>query len=294
MKQQFFRNAILAFWIVIGLTFTPTLGSARMLYGYNISEAAISKRAQADVDSVRAQHNFYKAKPVASYILQPRVYNNRAFDFYLVISLVAILALLRLAHPQYFRNLLKAFSNTAISARQLKEQLQQNSAANLGMNIFFCLSGGVYAFYAVRYLSGNSFNTFAYPPAIILSFAVLAFMVIYSVRYLSLKFAGWVFQIDTATESYAFNVFLVNKILSVMLLPFTIIMALGEGQWVQVCLFLSLVLVALSFLNRYARSQAAFSSFARFSRFHFFVYLCASELLPLAVLLKLLYKWLLY
>lgn len=294
MKQHFFRNIFLAFLLLIAVCTPAAPASARMLYGYNISETAIKERSAADIKAIRANHNFYKSKPVNHYIMQPRHYNNRAFDFYLVLSLVAILAFLRLAHPQYFRNLLKAFSNTVISARQLKEQLQQNSAANLGMNIFFCLSGGVYAFYAVRYLSGNNFQTITYPPSIILSFAVLAFMVIYSVRYLSLKFAGWVFQIDTATEGYAFNVFLVNKILSVILLPFTIIMALGQGQWVQLCLFLSLIIIGLSFLNRYARSQSAFSSFARFSRFHFFVYLCASELLPLAVLLKLLYRWLLY
>jgi len=295
MKQHFSRN-ILLFAILLTLFAGYSIpASGRMLYGYEITEHAVKERTRTELKLARAKHPFYNRQHASNYIVQleqPHVYNNRAFDFYLVLGLVTILAFLRLAHPQYFRNLLKAFGNTAVSARQLKDQLQQNSAANLGMNLFFCLSGGVYAFYATRYLSGNIFRT-AYPPGIILMFAILAFAVIYSIRYLSLRFAGWVFQIDTATENYAFNVFLVNKILSIVLLPFIIIMALGQGQWVQVSLFLSLVIIALSFLNRYARSQSALSSFVRFSKFHFFMYLCASELLPLAMLLKLLSKWLL-
>jgi len=295
MKQFFSRN-ILFIVVLLALFAGRSIPvSGRVLYGINISEQAVKERAKAETKLIRARHPFYNRLHANNYIVQveqPRHYTNQAFDFYLVLGLITLLAILKLAHPQYFRNLLKAFSNTAVSARQLKDQLQQNNAANLGMNLFFCLSGGVYAFYATRYLSGNNFRA-TYPPGVILTFAILAFAAIYSIRYLSLRFAGWIFQIDTATENYAFNVFLVNKILSIVLLPFIAIMALGRGQWVQVSLFLSLIIIVLSFLNRYARSQSALSSFVRFSKFHFFMYLCASELLPLAILLKLLSKWLL-
>ena len=46
---------------------------------------------------------------------------------------------------------------------------------------------------------------------------------IYLVKFLVLKFIGWVFSISRATDIYIFIVFLVNKMLGIFLLPFLIV-----------------------------------------------------------------------
>jgi len=82
--------------------------------------------------------------------------------------------------------------------------------------------------------------------------------------------------------------------LGILLLPFTIVMAFGTPDIAQLALFISVLLILILFINRYMRSWQVFGSFFQYSKFHFFTYLCASELLPLAVLMKLLVRGLLY
>jgi hypothetical protein len=172
-----------------------------------------------------------------------------------------------------------------LSARQLKDQISQNSAAGLAMDLVFCISMALYLYYVIAHLQHNNFTS-KYPDGIILLAVLLLFSSIYVIRYLFLKFTGWVFNISEITDNYTFNVFLINKIMGILIIPFTVVLAFGQGAWVQVTLFLSLVFIAILFLNRYLRSGVVFGYFIKFRKFHFFMYLCASELLPLAVLMK--------
>ena len=52
---------------------------------------------------------------------------------------------------------------------------------------------------------------------------------IYLVKFVVLKFIGWVFSISRATDIYIFIVFLVNKMLGIFLLPFLIVI-IFSGQ----------------------------------------------------------------
>lgn len=274
---------------------TAGTAQARMLYGYNIPENVLEAKTQAWVQKDIQQHILLK--PKAHYIdvrVKRHIFHDRSADFLLIILLVSVLGIFRAVNPSYFRNLFRAFRNPSLSTRQLKEQLRQDSPASLLMDLIFSFSLGLYLYYALEHIHDGSAILFTPLPtyiSIILKFTLL-FILIYVVRFLFLKFTGWVFNISEITDNYTFNVFLINKILGIVIIPFTIILAFGEGQWVQASLFLSFVVIAILFLNRYLRSGVVFGYFIKFSKFHFFMYLCASELLPLAVLMKLVSQWL--
>jgi hypothetical protein len=70
-------------------------------------------------------------------------------------------------------------------------------------------------------------------------------------------------------------------------------MAFGSAALAGPAVVVSVIVIALLFINRYIRSWQVFGSFFQYSKFHFFTYLCASEILPLAVLMKLLVRGLL-
>ena len=79
-----------------------------------------------------------------------------------------------------------------------------------------------------------------------------------------------------------------------MLVPFVIILAFADHEWASQMVIISFIVSGILLLNRYIRSWEVFGSFFQYSKFHFFMYLCASELLPLAVLMKLLVKGLMF
>lgn len=265
---------------------------ARMLYGYNISEQALDARTQEWLRKDLQQHPLLRpGLPVVDTRLKLHEFRDRSTDFLLIVLLLCFLGIFRVADPSYIRNLFRAFRNPSLSTRQLKEQLRQDSPASLIMDLIFSFSMGLYLYYTLGHIHNRHIIS-DYPLTVIILAFTLLFIVIYVVRYFFLRFTGWAFNIPEITDNYTFNVFLINKILGILIIPFTVIMAFGQGQWVQASLFLSFFVIAILFVNRYLRSGVVFGYFIKFSRFHFFMYLCASELLPLAVLMKLVSRWL--
>lgn len=258
----------------------------RVVYGYNISEQTLTAMAKARFKKdMVTQNPLCKPMPVIRAIEKPHTFHDQTLDFSVLLVLIGIVAVFKFSNAGYFRNLFRAFRNQTLSTRQLRDQLQQNSAAGLLLDFVFCCSMGLYLYYVIVHLHLDTFIQ-QYSAPIILLAVILLFGAIYLVRFLFLKFTGWVFNISEITNNYTFNVFLINRIMGILIIPFTIVLAFGQGAWVQVALLLSFIMIAILFLNRYLRSGVVFGYFIKFSKFHFFMYLCASELLPLAILVK--------
>lgn len=254
--------------------------------------ALVARKTALSFDSIARHHPMLAQKPLIYGIERPHVNRDRTADFYLLVFLCLLLGLIRLSNPRYFQALFRAFWNPTLSNRQLKEQLEHATIPNLLMNLFFAMTAGAYLFCIVRAFAPQGNSRLA--PTLLLAALVSGVMLVYVAKYLMIRFSGWAFKIESMTDHYIFNVFLINKIVAVILVPFVVLLAFSGPTWVKPLIVVSAVLVGLLLLNRYTRSWQVFGSFFQYSRFHFFTYLCASEILPLAVLTKLLMQGLLY
>jgi len=252
----------------------------------------IAQMAKHMADSALAAHPMLATGYIVADVQSMRPSSTQTSDFYLLLALCLILGLIRYIDTRYFINLWRAFWNPTLSNRQLKEQLQSAGLPNFLMNVFFTIAGGAYIYYVVKFFTPGPPGTL--PSSLLIVLLIAGTGLIYIVKYAAVRFSGWAFRVEGVTEHYLFNVFLINKILAITLLPFIIVLAFAAREWAQQALFLSFVACGLLLLNRYLRSWKVFGSFFQYSRFHFFMYLCASELLPIAVLMKLLVKGLLF
>jgi len=252
----------------------------------------VAQKTKASWDSLMITHGQLNPTSVISAIVPARHFTDKTVDFYLLMFLIVLLGLIRLSDPRYFQSLWHAFKSPSSSSRQLKEKLQGASLSNLLMNIFFTMSAAAYGFFIMRNFMPQRTGTI--PPSLLLIMLMGGMMAIYAGKYAVIKFSGWAFRVKGITEHYLFNVFLVNKILAIILLPIIVLLAFADPAIAQPALILSFLLILFLFVNRYLRSWQVFGSFFQYSKFHFFTYLCASELLPLAVLMKLLVRGLMY
>ena len=254
--------------------------------------ARAEKLARLKMDSIIRAHPQMSLKYGVSAIMKHRHYRDRSADFYLLSGMLIILGLIRFSNARYFNNLFGALLNPTRSNRQLKEQIQATKLSNLLMNIFFTISAGVYIYYIVMAFAPQRLGTLS--PSVLLILLVVGMMVIYLGKYAVIRFSGWAFRLEGITDFYLFNVFLINKIIAIAKLPFIVLKAFGDPVYAQPLALASFILIGVLFVNRYTRSWQVFGSFFQYSKFHFFMYLCASELLPLAVLMKLLVRGILY
>ncbi len=243
------------------------------------------------MDSLLRHHPQLKKEKVLYAVARDRIFNDRTADFYLLIALFLLLGFIRLTDPKYFQILWQAFRTSSSSTRQLKEKLQSASFSNLLMNLFFTIAAAVYGFFVIRNFMPALPSVLA--PPLLLLMLIGGVIAVYLGKFAVIRFSGWAFRVESITEYYLFNVFLVNKVLSIILLPLIVLLAFADQTIAQPVLIISFFLILFFFINRYLRSWHVFGSFFQYSKFHFFTYLCASELLPLAVLMKLLVRGLL-
>lgn len=263
-------------------------------YGITLTVDAKTQAAgvAALVDSTLRNNPLVAAKAVVSDVQKPHKYESQTADFYLLLSLCIMLGIIRFVDVRYFYNLWLAFWNPTLSVRQLKDQLQNAGLPNFLMNLFFTITEGAYLYYVVKFYTPGRSDVI--PSSLLILMLITGTGIIYLVKYSAVRFSGWAFRVEVITEQYLFNVFLVNKILSVVLVPFIIILAFADREVAGQMVVISFIILGIMLLNRYLRSWQVFGSFFQYSKFHFFMYLCASEILPLAVLMKLLVKGLLF
>ena len=282
------RVFLFAFFICLQFPAVARVQPSQYGLQFSIGNEVQNQALARSMDSLVKAHPTLSNANVFFNIQTERSWDDHTVDFYLLMGLVLFLGLIRLLDPKYFQQLWRAFRNPTLSNRQLKDQLDSSSLPSLLTNIFFAITMGAYVYYLIKLFIPQ--RTGDIPASLLVLMLITGMMLIYTVKYAVMRFSGWAFKVEGITEHYVFNVFLINKIIGLLLLPFTILIAFAGPAIAGPAVIVSLIAVGLLLINRYTRSWQVFGSFFQYSKFHFFMYLGATELLPLAVLTKLLVR----
>jgi len=204
--------------------------------------------------------------------------------FYYIIFLFLLIGLLRMGFSQYFNNLFRVIFRTSIKQKQIRDLLLQSPVPSVLMNCFFVLSSGLYIIFLLIHLKLLSTDNFWIN--YIYCMGALAF--VYIIKFLGLKITGWLFNASEVSESYIFIVFIINKMLGIAFLPFIMLLAFTTGPVFNVTLNLSWITIALLFGYRFILSYNATRKEIKLNPFHFVLYICAFEIVPLLLIYKLL------
>jgi len=209
--------------------------------------------------------------------------SNKDALFYLLVGMILIYGFVNNMYPQYFQ---KLFSQSSMRMMQNREQLLQNNFASLLLNLCFILSFSLMASLLIynRHLLPISFW-------LVYFYLCLFFTSLYMGKYICLEIAGAIFSTKELVKTYVFVVFMINKVLGILLLPFILLMAFAKPIYFPAAIIGAGGLSVLLFLYRYLFSLTSVRNKLHISSFHFFLYLCAFEILPLMILYKLVVQY---
>jgi hypothetical protein len=279
---------LLIFWIIL----LPALPHAQIPDSVAVKDSLVATDSMAQsippytaaINTLLTGNTYINStgQPV-SLRMAPRQGKPVNYLFYLLLGLVALLAMLRFFYTRYFSNLFRVFFNTSLRQSQLTDQLLQAKLPSLLYNLFFVVSGGVFL-----YLLLNLYNQL---PAgvhwwLALPLCIIAIGIIYMVKYCTLKFTGWITSYKAPVDTYTFIVFLINKIIGILLIPMVIVMAFAEKPVAEVTAVVAMLVTAIMLLLRFAKSYGLLQGQIRVGRFHFFVYILGIEVLPLLLIYK--------
>ncbi len=224
----------------------------------------------------------FKTKPITKEGSSIKIFKGKEFIFYLLTFLLIVFAVLRQLFPKYFSDLFMVFFRTTLKQTQIREQLMQTPLPSLMLNGFFVVSGGLYITFLLEYFKINPVDNFWR----MFFYCCLGLSIAYLVKYLGLKIAGWVLGIQEATDAYIFIVFIINKMIGILLLPFLILLAFSEGRIYSVSLTISWCLLAAIYLYRFILTYSVIPNQIKVNPFHFFLYFCAFEIAPLLLVYR--------
>lgn len=227
-----------------------------------------------------------KAKQQAVYMIsKTRQAANKDVLFYILAGLFLFLAIIRAGFPKYFQNIFRLFFQSAYRQKQSKESLLQDNLPSFLLNIVFILSAGL--FIALLSYTSARLQQFSFWLLWLYICAVLA--IIYVGKYLFISFCGWAFNVQQPAFNYNFITFLVNKMAGISLMPLLLLLAFADEQLYHIAYTIAITIVIILLLYRYIVALSAIVKNLKVHAVHFFIYLCAVEILPLLVIYKLLF-----
>lgn len=270
---------------------TSILSTADSVYADSVKRVADSLLILAKKKSLRDTTSFKKlmTHPYLPMQTKPSFRINELhiapnFDgrFYLIIGMLFYLAFIKVTFPKYFSNLFQLIFQSPVRQKQTREQLQQNNLAALFSNILFILNASIFvSLIAVKnaWVDLSLYNCMAY--------SAIAFTGLYLFKFLFLWFSGWLFSQREAIGNYSFIVFLTNKVMGVFLIPAILLLAFSPVSVQDFAYNTAIIIISILFVYRYLISFSIVKASLKVSAFHFFLYLCTCEVLPMFVLYKL-------
>jgi hypothetical protein len=208
--------------------------------------------------------------------------------FYLLAGILLYFGLIRVFFTKYLDYIFSLFFRASMRQQQIREQLLQAPFPSLLLNILFTISGGLYFCFLLRHYQLVPGFNFA-----LLFLDCTGFIgLLYLFKFFLLKTTGWVFNITRATDTYIFVVFMTNKIIGILLLPFLVILAFSPHTTNEITLTISYFMIGILLLYRFIASYPPIRNEIKVSMFYFFLYLCAFEIAPLLLIYKVLLTYL--
>lgn len=202
--------------------------------------------------------------------------------FYIVAGLLLFLGILKTSFAKYFNTLFRVFFNTSLRQGQLTDQLQQNKLASLFFNIFSVITASMYVALLIHYFGLRKEDSLWK----LMASAAGLFIVVYFTKFLVLGFTGWVTNYKEEAGVYVFNVFLINKVMGICLVPVIVLMAFAEKQIAEIVVISSFVIIGLLILMRFIRSYSLLQHRLKFNVFHFLLYVFSLEVLPIMLIYR--------
>jgi hypothetical protein len=159
-----------------------------------------------------------------------------------------------------------------------------NSRAFIALFILFCLTLGIVLFQIIQYYNYSVVYTVNGPQLFIYLSAAICLLA--AVKFILLKFIGFVFDIGSVISEYIAVLNLTCFNMAFVLLSVAVCFTLLSSQFIPGLLIFTAGMTAAIFLWQYLRNSLNIISDFRFHKFYLFVYLCALEICPVLILIK--------
>ncbi len=226
----------------------------------------------------------HELKPVNSV---PVPVAGRTPDWFTIILFVIVASFtwIRVFYFRILKQLYSAFFSNLVSNQIVRDENILVQRASILLSFVFYLTVSLFIYQLSMYFDwkigilNQGFLRFLII-ALIVAFA-------YSFKMVVLKAIGELFEIDKPVATYIFNIFLINNITGLILIPVVVLGAYLVFDYQEAIIYFGVGLVIIMFIYRLLRAFRIWMSMQRVSFFYLILYFCTLEIAPLLILFKL-------
>lgn len=209
-------------------------------------------------------------------------YLQEDWIYLVLLILLSVLAVVRYSYPKRMLRLAQALVRDRMLYNLMRENMVMSHRTAISMFLVFIVSSGLLAYLAVKLFATAAFTMIGFWlfPAIVLGFAL-----VYTWKIVTVRLVQFVFGSNGGLSEYLNYSFVMNALLGVVWLPIILVAVvtlphIAQGAIIGAAISFSLAWIVRVFKGiQYALTQRVFP-------IYIILYLCALEILPLAVIAK--------
>ncbi len=199
-----------------------------------------------------------------------------------IIGLLFYTAILNRIMSKDFESVWQSFYDKRVLGQVSKEDSIINSWTFIGLFLLFGLTFGLFLYQLALhyhvYYSISGVRLFVSLSLIIL--------ILFAVKFLIVKFLGFVFNINRLVSEYLSVLYLSYFNIAFVFLPVIVCFSMLADELIPYVLAVAIISIVIIFIWQYLRSSVNIISNIQFHKFYLFVYLCALEICPILILIK--------
>lgn len=219
-------------------------------------------------------------------IEQERKGKNDAWVFFVLVLLLVVLTTLKLAFSNDFNDLLRSVSNSNIASQIVRSSKEDISLSSFLMNGIFVIAASVYTRFILLHF---------YPYSVLQNnFSILALIILFTffffAKYASLRFIGNIFDIAPYVDEYLFNLSAIVRTIGISMIPILFVLYASPEKYFIFIFIVSLIVLCIGVVMIIIRGLSTTYKLMYSSLYHFLIYICVGEILPIFLFFKLLTK----
>jgi len=228
----------------------------------------------------------FKAHALRPSVTNPLPLKRTTPDWFILALFITIgfFTWLKLINGKIIQQLFAAFFNNSVTNQIVRDENILVQKASVLLSLVFYFATALLLFQISVYFNweykviGKGLVRFI----IFILFVASA----YSFKMVFLKILSIIFRTDRLVSTYLFNIFLINNVIGISLIPLIMLIAFFPVATVYF-VWAGIGMLLASFIYRLFRGIVIWTSNARFSLYYLILYLCALEIAPLLIIFKL-------
>lgn len=204
---------------------------------------------------------------------------SNAFLFWLNLLTGLILAIVINTQKGAISKISNAITNENVLKLIQREEKKGISGYHLLLYISFFINAAIFVYLIV-------FNFYKIQGWLSFQWIFLGILGVYLLRHIFILIIGKVFPFKKDSQLYGFTIQTFNIFIGLILIPFNLIIAFGPENTAVPLIYVGLGIIGILALLRTFRGFLIASTYIQSNLFHFLLYLCTFEILPILCLIK--------